>query len=64
MSFDFKKWVKSIQPAGYNGARSVMITRPKDQVASKLSEANNAESIILFMQLVNILGKARNINNL
>jgi hypothetical protein len=24
MFFDFKKWVKSIQTAGYNGARTVV----------------------------------------
>ena len=55
ISLDFKKWVKSIQTAGYEGACTVMIARPKDQVAPKLSEANNAENLMLFMQLVNIL---------
>ena len=24
--FDFKKWVKNIQTAGYNGARTVTVT--------------------------------------
>ena len=34
---NFKKWVKSIQTAGYNGARTAVLTINKDRFAFFIS---------------------------